>query len=184
MKLVYVNMNGLTHIGTEYGRPCCSAGAKFAIGECIVPDALAVLSCFECMQLPWLHEPEGAAFEHAGYACTIKRGGSGAWCGYVDVPQDHPLVVASGASEENLIESTLDVHGGVTYSGSGEDVGNKPGMFRIGFDYGHAGDWSPDMPRMEGFDGFASAYRTIEYASEETRRLAEQLAKIAVDGLS
>jgi hypothetical protein len=177
MKLVYAHLKGLTHIGTEYGLPCCGAGARFDLAERIEPDG--VLTCFECMQLPWLHEPEGAAFEHAGYACTLKRGGSGAWCGYVDIPRTHPLAVAAVA-DEDLIESTIDVHGGVTFTGTGVDAGGKPDTLRIGFDCGHSSDWSPDMPMTRSH---GAVYRTIEYASDETRRLAEQLAKIAAEGL-
>ena len=73
----------------------------------------------------------------------------------------------------------LNVHGGITYTGTGVDADGKPDTFRLGFDCAHSGDWSPSRPVLSEYQDI---YRTIDYVREETMRLAEQLAKIAADG--
>lgn len=66
------------------------------------------------------------------YVCYIRRHPAlGHWCGYVVIPEDHPM--ANGSRDEEL-----DVHGGVTFHSSPED-----GYVTLGFDAGHAGDEIP-----------------------------------------
>lgn len=58
---------------------------------------------------PWLDEPDEVEFEHAGYACSIRRSRLGALLGYVAVPLGHPW----HDNHYDCIEA--DVHGGLTF---------------------------------------------------------------------
>lgn len=42
---------------------------------------------------PWTNEPDFVVWTDAatGYRCLMRRGPTGAWCGYVQVPESHPL---------------------------------------------------------------------------------------------
>ena len=42
---------------------------------------------------PWTNEPDFVVWTDAatGYRCLMRRGPAGAWCGYVQVPESHPL---------------------------------------------------------------------------------------------
>ena len=109
---------------------------------------------------PWDNEPNEVMLEHAGYVCELKRHPTmGNWCGYVYVGDKHPLF--KHLSQDDTYDF-LDVHGGVTYMGEG----------KFGFDCGHAGDFSPNL--SFGTSG-AEEYRTVEYATDEVKRLAQQL---------
>lgn len=145
---------------------------------------------------PWDQEPEDRIdFEHAGYACFIKRGTLGVWCGYVGIPKDHP---AYGQSWDDEIVGGLEVHGGVTYGNRCQGKichVPKPGMpedvWWIGFDCGHGYDIVPyqthnRLPSIEELAvGIVSAiesleqagcsYKPKEYAIEEAKKLADQL---------
>lgn len=125
-------------------------------------------------------------------------------CGYVEVPEDHPLqgveyneeadvisfnpdevavgkrspillfTASVGASDGKVRRSpdiAFDVHGGLTYSGSGDNgypVESEGWWF--GFDCSHYGDGSldPDMPS-------SGPVRSEEYVARECERLAEQI---------
>lgn len=58
------------------------------------------------------------------------------WCGYIGIPQDHPL---AGLSYDDL--SFVSAHGGLTYASQGGEHWPK-GYYWYGWDYGHAGDVS------------------------------------------
>lgn len=68
-------------------------------------------------------------WEHAGVTCDMRRCAFEAPCGYVLVPEGHPL---HGAKYEEA-ESRLDVHGGVTFAGDFQGLG-----YSVGFDMAHA----------------------------------------------
>lgn len=76
---------------------------------------------------PWTTEPDKAQWidQATGLDCLIVRGPSGALCGYVGVPDTHPLHGISyggdGWEDESSPERTLEVHGGLTYSASCQD---------------------------------------------------------------
>jgi hypothetical protein len=108
--------------------------------------------------------------------CRIRRNRLGSLCGYVCIPPEHPLY---GVSANDLPD--LDVHGGVTWAGSWQD--DEDDRWWIGFDCGHAFDLSPGMHRAwrSGVPAIPispdDVYRNVEYAANETRKLAEQLLR-------
>lgn len=109
---------------------------------------------------PWDHEPDEVMLEHAGYVCELKRHPSlGTWCGYVYVGEEHPLF--KNTDEDGACDF-LNVHGGVTYKHEG----------KFGFDCNHAGDFTPHI--SWGPAG-KETYRTVEYATNEVKSLAQQL---------
>lgn len=89
-------------------------------------------------------------WEHAGMRCVRRCGILGAPCGYVEVPEGHPLY----GVEFWDMACEPDVYGGVTYTG---DLG-VDGAWFVGFDMAHYGD-----------------FRTGDECERETERLAEQL---------
>lgn len=136
---------------------------------------------------PWKTEPNRVEFTHAGLQCLLSRNPfMGSWCGYVGVSPAHPLY-GKGA---DYVEA--DVHGGLTYSNAchgtichiADDEGEKLHWF--GFDCAHGGDLVPGMmgkfPETTALEkalyGTRGGYRTVDYARDETKRLAEMLAEI------
>ncbi len=97
-----------------------------------------------------------------GYRLVIIRGPM-AWCCYIGVPLDSPL---AHLSYEDEAMSNFACHGGLTYAGVGDDIYRPAGWFYFGWDYGHAGDWSP-------------TYEEVEHLS---KRLGESLSSIFSDG--
>jgi len=113
---------------------------------------------------PWKTELDEKEFLHDGYRCYIRRNQHTlTFCGYVDLPSTHPWA-GKHYSDESLCN--VDVHGGLTYSGWTED-----GLYRIGFDCYHYGDYSPGlkMPLNSGAE-----YRDLGYVENECIRLAQQ----------
>ena len=150
---------------------------------------------------PWKSEPDRKAWtdEASGLSCLVLRGPSGSWCGYVGVPSSHPAhglpysqyevpleKVSDGSATPDSVKiqkavNDLQVHGGLTYSGS--DELRSPPLHWFGFDCSHAGDWSPkyddvsDLGRETGW-GATEEYRTLDYVMAECASLAKQLASI------
>ena len=126
---------------------------------------------------PWSAEPDWAAFEEAGLNCAMRRNGGGAWCGYVIVPDWHPLHGNTGLQNGDPV--WFDVHGGVTWTGVLKFLPETgiPSGWSVGFDCAHSQDLSPgDLKR-----GYAmGTYRTFEYAEEQTRGLAVQVSEHGV----
>lgn len=114
---------------------------------------------------PWADEPDAAQFTHAGLQCSILRNEVGTWCGYVAVPEGHPLY---GAEFRDV---AVRVHGGLTFSEL------RPSGWTFGFDCVHGYDLIPALAFVQGSD---VVYRDIEYVTAEVKRLAEQLARLAV----
>lgn len=109
-------------------------------------------------------------FEHKGYKCVVTFGNMGHRCGYVGIPDTHPLYKKDYSSYLNIkksdiegrevsgvfqllgailddcdkvkIEAYFQCHGGITYSGGGK--GSKypieSDLWWFGFDCAHAGD--------------------------------------------
>lgn len=147
---------------------------------------------------PWHQEPDSKEWvdEETGLSCEIMRGPAGAWCGYVGVPKEHPAygLDYNGPDDAYDINPTVKwwrihvnrrfeyaiydvrVHGGLTFAGN---RGDEKHWF--GFDCAHAGDFcprhsKPDMLGMPtGWGGLVS-YRDMDYAINETKSLAKQLA--------
>jgi hypothetical protein len=169
---------------------------------------------YEPIPRPWKAEPDHKAFDSSGYGCEIKRvPGLGSLCGYVGIPQAHPwyglhtdarvtplddLDVTDRTSVIDLfLESigehadgrvrlgmALDVHWGITFAGHMPDD-DAPGIWRFGFDCGHAGDLVPLLAETVGpasrlFAGYV--YRDMDYVTGQCARLAAQLRLIARRG--
>ncbi len=135
----------------------------FSIEPFIEMDDNEPLTCLECIASPWNGEPAGETpiyFEHVGYRCSNMRSFTGNWCGYVDVPPEHPWA----SLDADAVPA--DVHGGLTW----KEVLDDAPLVRFGFDCGHHGDWQPMMPMTRQF----GVYRTLGFAKEWTMRLAEQ----------
>lgn len=106
-------------------------------------------------------------FFHAGRRCVIAMGGAwlGNYCGYVE---------AGGPVEE---EHAIDVHGGVTWCENRLPWERNATGLWVGFDTCHAGDQIRNHKgeTIKGFEG--GVFRDLDYTRDETKRLAEQLAK-------
>jgi len=116
-------------------------------------------------------EPWIKVFEAEGLICIIIRNVLMNYCGYVVIPNNHPLY---GKPQEE-IEDLLEVHGGITHVGS---LSWAPNLFLIGFDCGHAHDIVPAMMKyspayIETHQG--AVYRDINYVEQEVRKLAKQI---------
>jgi hypothetical protein len=96
------------------------------------------------------------------------------WNGYVGVPEEHPwfkkgydeALCGHNGCYEHSPETTIEVHGGLTYSGKGFE--NGEGFWWFGFDTGH----SFDDPRYGG------TVKTEAYVRQECYKLAQQLLKV------
>jgi hypothetical protein len=138
---------------------------------------------------PWDDEPDRVDWrdEITGYPCFVKRGPTGAWCGYVGLPPGHRF------HDADPDEVPVDVHGGLTFGAPcDEDDGPtaerichvpRPGepadVFWLGFDCAHYNDVSPGMLGL-GFKYLAAdraTYKPVSYARDETTALARQLAE-------
>lgn len=105
-------------------------------------------------------------WNHVGFKCEIiKHSKMGHYCGYVWLPEDHPLV---DGDEEDL-NVYVSVHGGITYA-SWEEEGEEK-FYVVGFDCAHAGDYVPGLSLYPG----DHHKWTLEEVAEEVNHLAEQL---------
>lgn len=101
---------------------------------------------------------------HAGMTCALRHGAFDAPCGYVAVPDDHPI----RRMNRRDVYDVFDVHGGITYYRvMGEDPQQR---CWIGFDMAHYGDFAEHDHRK--------CIRTDDECIAETNHLAEQLAKM------
>lgn len=88
------------------------------------------------------------------------------YCGYVGIPKDHILgELCYGADTF----PSLQVHGGVTYSGKLKEELNPQGLHCIGFDCAHWGD------KTRYSDG---EFRDLSYARDEVISLFKQLKSV------
>lgn len=131
---------------------------------------------------PWENEPDADQFEYLGYPCLALRHPTlGHWCGYVGVPEGHPLYALDYNAAGGIVEYHFDVHGGVTYSGPRGEMTH----WFFGFDCGHALDYAPGLGAIGRSLGFRhpekwEIYRDLEYVRGQCRQLAEQLAAIDI----
>ncbi|MDP1712918.1 MAG: hypothetical protein Q8K86_10740 [Candidatus Nanopelagicaceae bacterium] len=112
------------------------------------------------MKNPWENEPNELDFVTAvGLPAYIQRVEKlGHLCGYVLIPRGHPWF------EKEYDAIHADVHGGLTYSR--QETATEE--WWIGFDCGHAGDFTPSYSR-------SGSYRTVRYVKKECERLALQV---------
>lgn len=162
----------------------------------------------------WQQEPDKMQWQDrdTGLPCLIVRSPSpGSLCGYVGVPPSHPYhgkgYNDTIAGVKYCIESSLEVHGGVTFAGGCEpgddssgichvpDAGEPDNVWWIGFDCGHSQDVMPGLEAQlakasdeslkkvlkefaDAFEQWKPAYKTIAYVQAECTDLARQLARI------
>lgn len=142
---------------------------------------------------PWQHEPDKVQWRDAatGLPCLIVRNLMGALCGYVGVPPGHP---AHGKPFGDL---NLDVHGGLTFADHCQpgpeneaichipEPGEPDTVYWLGFDAGHAFDFSPAMAAdmklcasdlLHHWIFADEVYRDLAYMQAEVAGLAAQLA--------
>ncbi len=141
---------------------------------------------------PWQDEPDRFEWLHADFPCMMIRNLSGNWCGYVGVPPGHNCF----GKGYDKIDSKVEVHGGLTFSGNGrpqESVVWPYPVWFLGFDTAHGFDFSPGRERREsavttlacvpkGSWSDRETYKDFSYCRGETERLAEQLRAIALKG--
>ncbi|MGG4105267.1 hypothetical protein AAXB25_15220 [Paenibacillus lautus] len=119
----------------------------------------------------WLNEPSELYFTHNGLKCAIFRVMQlGHLCGYVGVND----------LGEGFEEDEIHVHGGVTFFERTENLSGKfteyftDCEYVIGFDCAH---WNDVVPFAFLFSSGEETYKDIEYVTDETKRLAEQMPK-------
>jgi hypothetical protein len=135
---------------------------------------------------PWLTEPDKVEWRAHGMACLIVRVNHGALCGYVGVPEGHPL----HGKDLQMDLNALDCHGGVTFNRACDPGGKvchvaqpgEPGhLWWIGFDCAHFGDLMPAHNASLASLGLPQAscgvYRDLEYVKNEVEGLARQLSE-------
>jgi len=132
---------------------------------------------------PWETEPDFLEFidESTGYRCFIQRHPElKHLCGYVELPEKHKLYGIDYYEYDKGI-NTIDVHGGVTYTG---EIRFKQQNYTIdyvvGFDCAHAGDYSPYFLPFLGMNKIIGneRYKNIEYVTNECKKLAKQLKEL------
>lgn len=135
---------------------------------------------------PWDDEPDDVAWvdTDTGLACNATRNSFGAWCGYVGVPNTHPLCgmryqscANTSSCEDSYCEHSpaalLKVHGGVTFSARVKGfLDPKDSLWVFGFDCAHADDLTPGWSRLNS--GYA-IYCDLDYVREQCGELARQL---------
>jgi hypothetical protein len=123
----------------------------------------------------WTTEPDRENFKtDEGFdAAIIRHPSLGHLCGYVGVPQRHPLYGRSYDEVYDLIDP--EVHGGLTYADQGnEAVGEDLAAWYFGFDCAHSGDLSPGM--MKYGDHSDEQYRSFVFVKRQIAVLSKQLA--------
>lgn len=139
---------------------------------------------------PWQEEPDKIQWtdQRTGLPCLVVRSETlGNWCGYVGVPEGHPL---HGKHYYHHRLRGINVHGGLTFSNT---CGGKichvredgdPEVWWFGFDCAHWMDFSPGLAALEvmRIPGLSFAppdndcvYRDLPYVQAECISLAKQL---------
>jgi len=131
---------------------------------------------------PWQEEPDRLEWHYKGFPCLMVRNCivTGAWCGYVAVPQGH-AAFELGYDDDRLDD--LDVHGGLTYSDHCQgDICHKPlagesdNVWWLGFDCAHFSDWMPRLYTcLKHGPNRSEHYWTMSEVKTEVENLADQL---------
>jgi hypothetical protein len=92
-------------------------------------------------------------------------------CGYVEVPEGHPLFGKSYSALDQL----LDVHGGLTYSGKPPRGATPRSLgWWFGFDCSHHGD----AALGEENTPFVGTVRSLDFVTSECEKLTQQIAEL------
>ncbi len=141
---------------------------------------------------PWHHEPDKVQWidQATNYACLAVRNPSGAWCGYVGVPEGHPFYRQDYDNVPDVIHNAA--HGGLTFSdlcyeeaeeGHGichiPEPGHPDNVWWLGFDCAHLGDFVPGMPRMPSEWRRQETYKDLAYVQATCEQLAAQIKEHA-----
>lgn len=157
----------------------------------------------------WQGEPDKQQWTDGttGFPCLVVRHPrKGNWCGYVGVSEKHPAygLAFSDGQEGRILEpqelpttqdviNSIVVHGGLSFAGNcsknaDERTGichvSEPGqpdtVWWFGFDCGWMTDKLPAYEARNPDDREPGAeYRTLPFVTEECRKLALQLEKLA-----
>ena len=141
---------------------------------------------------PWKSEPDKEVWIDAetGLDCMIRRGGGGALCGYVGIPEGHPCF---GLDDRHEQVYELEVHGGINFASPCQEgpkekvVCHTPESERpdtvwwLGFDCGHYCDFMPEHqhllpPHLRSRFSVDGVYRDCDYVKQQCVQLAQQLA--------
>ena len=164
-------------------------------------------------------------FNHNGLKCVVTFSHMGHRCGYVGIPKWHPLYEKDysdyldikkediegkevsgvfpllGALIDNdkrvRIEAYFTCHGGITYSGGGENSTYpiESNLWWFGFDCAHYGDgkdldlaievfpeYAEQIARTKEIEDMFPTYelaRSSEYVADNCKELADQLAQFS-----
>lgn len=119
---------------------------------------------------PWTQEPDYAEFTLNGFTCVIRRPfDKGHLCGYVGLPEGHKSFGSPYAEIE------VDIHGGLTYASHDVAEYNGPGLWWIGFDCDHYGDYSDDDREFRFLFDSVATYKTFGYVFAQLQSLTSQL---------
>jgi hypothetical protein len=139
---------------------------------------------------PWDREPDRVQWQHAGYACLMRRHPrDGFWCGYVGIDEAHPAFAKDWQGEafpalENEVNYS-DFCGGTICHVPEPDMPER--VWWIGFDCGHAWDIAPGLDARarsmmkytaaeEVIGGvFRQSYNTEAYVRRRVEALADEL---------
>ena len=140
----------------------------------------------------WDEEPDVVEWRESGVSCLVVRMSDiGHLNGYVGVPEGHPWW---GVGYDDI---KCGVHGGLTYSAHATwehlpDMGapitvNDEGLWWVGFDCNHSGDFAPGM----GVDSYTNSYtnsytgsyKTIGYVVAEIECIVQQALEAKRDHL-
>lgn len=114
----------------------------------------------------------------------VIRNQLGSLCGYVGVPYGHPYFRKNYYDYDYYIP----VHGGITFSRFGWPPLFKNGLWYIGFDCAHFGDYVPGLETLKrkyksenllefpSIFEHSSTYRNMAYVEGEVFTLAEYIA--------
>lgn len=114
----------------------------------------------------------------AGLFAVVVQTPWGTNNGYVALPPGHAL---NGKDYDEIYDLAPEVdaaaHGGVTYTDDHlTGVESPPGVWWVGFDCAHYGDYAPALDRAP-FGGLEGVYRDAAYVSEKCEELAWALVQ-------
>lgn len=125
---------------------------------------------------PWKSEPDEYRFEHRGVSCVMLRGPLHHWCGYVQVPKDHPWFGIDYNHCYRVDQDYLSVHGGLTYGQENVPYGTKDEKgWWVGFDCAHLGDYCPGMTQFSFESSGDRVYRDMNYVENQLMNLVDQM---------
>jgi len=120
----------------------------------------------------WQQEDDLVEFIYKDYKCEIKRTRMGNLCGYVYIPEDHPLY-----EKIKMDDNEIECHGGITYTSEFGEIG------KIGFDCAHCYDLIPYrsdyvnslLSMFEKYRLPTITYKNIDYVMDECCSIVDQL---------